>query len=546
MSLLRSFLLPPTSTGQSVRLLYPHQSTLWQRFVVTPVPSSPTLSASLSLSTTRIALSSTATPEQTEKSQPQPQLGADLPLSTTIRTFANGIQWIDIKGHSVSFIGSQAESNIKRSMAVERLQRYLSNTAQWAYSGRPPRSPAGGTKRTPHKDFNAAARPLLESYSVDRFTLRQSAQRQALPRVLTKKEDEISAVFRFVTSQANVYGRLHRSPESDDDAEHAQQSHADDQAEEATSPFMQPQVTLWTRRTDPGAATKGAPEPQPSSAGGSTKLGKAGSGGGKEKRDACPLHHQRLVGSSAISKAAAPEMPTGDELRTIEQTTDRITVICLPRHLITVHRGSALFIQDLQNNWEVYKHYSPALLVNNIVKHCSYTFTRAAQEEMRLLDAMEAQVLLNSNGKPLPSQGLELLYGVIRRASIHCRVMAPMKQVHAQLMDALGVSPNDIYAQDVRWHLTTAHVQNEDVRDSTQSLISLHFQRCSYELETLMRYLTVFSVFFVPLNFITALFGMNVDWLPWMKEDAGIWKCTTLLFCLSIVSLTWFGFRGYL
>ena len=61
-----------------------------------------------------------------------------------------------------------------------------------------------------------------------------------------------------------------------------------------------------------------------------------------------------------------------------------------------------------------------------------------------------------------------------------------------------------------------------------------------------MRVLTVFSIFFLPLNFLAGIYGMNFEHMPELKHPHGY---TTVLLMMGLISLgifIWVHKKGWL
>ena len=181
--------------------------------------------------------------------------------------------------------------------------------------------------------------------------------------------------------------------------------------------------------------------------------------------------------------------------------------------------------------------------MNAIVKGCAHSFRDAASAEALLIERLES--LLFKHTCREYDQGLRLLYAVSRRASVHARILAPMATAHTAMVHALGVSPSDLYVQDALTSLSMARVMCQDVRDSTQGLLSLHFQRSASELEAMMRVLTIFSTVFIPLELVNAIFGMNCADLPWIHEPYGWIKGWVAMVCVSLATALWFRVKRF-
>jgi magnesium transporter len=56
-----------------------------------------------------------------------------------------------------------------------------------------------------------------------------------------------------------------------------------------------------------------------------------------------------------------------------------------------------------------------------------------------------------------------------------------------------------------------------------------------------VRVLTVFSVFFMPLTFIVGIYGMNFDFMPELKEKWGY--PAALIFMAAVTAIIYFWFK---
>lgn len=257
------------------------------------------------------------------------------------------------------------------------------------------------------------------------------------------------------------------------------------------------------------------------------------------------LANARSGVARSLKALATNVYKNGSAVDRIQDITHRITVFALPDRLVTVHVHDAPFIKRLREEWdEWYRHSGPMHVINAIVKGCATSFRDAAMAESLLIDRLESLLFKRSTREY--DQGLQLLYAVSRRASIHGRVLAPMPTAHRAMCHALGVPDDDPYVKDVLSSLNMGRVMCLDVRDATQSLLSLHFQRTASELEGMMRVLTIFSAVFIPLELINSVFGMNCPDLVWLHQESGPLKALFLMMLTSGATVAWFRARRFI
>ena len=93
----------------------------------------------------------------------------------------------------------------------------------------------------------------------------------------------------------------------------------------------------------------------------------------------------------------------------------------------------------------------------------------------------------------------------------------------------------------------------EDVFDNVQSLLNLHVaieaqktNDASFRTTEIMRVLTVLTIFFLPLNFIAGVFGMNFEKLPLLTNPEGFGISIVIMLLISIALWLYLLKQGWL
>ena len=126
------------------------------------------------------------------------------------------------------------------------------------------------------------------------------------------------------------------------------------------------------------------------------------------------------------------------------------------------------------------------------------------------------------------------------------RAVVPLKEAVVQLIkepSPLVSEDSMTFLRDVRDHLVQLNDSIESHRDSLSGVVDLYMSLASHRANKVMKTLTVVATIFIPLTFITGLYGMNFDHMPseihWEHGYALIWG----IMLLSVAALLIYFWR---
>jgi magnesium transporter len=101
--------------------------------------------------------------------------------------------------------------------------------------------------------------------------------------------------------------------------------------------------------------------------------------------------------------------------------------------------------------------------------------------------------------------------------------------------------------RDVYDHLVRLADESTFFQDRISSLLDAHLSLVSNQLNTVMKVLTVIATVFMPLTFITGLYGMNVD-LPHfgLGGTTMFWVLMVLMSAVTVGMLFYFHARDWI
>lgn len=149
-----------------------------------------------------------------------------------------------------------------------------------------------------------------------------------------------------------------------------------------------------------------------------------------------------------------------------------------------------------------------------------------------------------------PTVQLQAQIGAFRREAVLMRrAVWPLREVLAALQrdDIPHVEATTrVYLRDVYDHLIQAVDVIESLRDVLAALFDLYLSAVSTRQNEVMKALTVIGAVFLPLTFLTGLYGMNFDDMPELHARFGYPLLLAAMVAVTAGTLLYFRRRGWL
>ena len=86
----------------------------------------------------------------------------------------------------------------------------------------------------------------------------------------------------------------------------------------------------------------------------------------------------------------------------------------------------------------------------------------------------------------------------------------------------------------------------DELMESVNSLLNLHLSMASHRTNEVVRVLTIFSVFLLPLSLIASVYGMNFEHMPELKWTYGYPMVIGIMLAVTLGIFLWFRRKGWL
>jgi magnesium transporter len=228
-----------------------------------------------------------------------------------------------------------------------------------------------------------------------------------------------------------------------------------------------------------------------------------------------------------------------EEADNMQELTNKIAIFYSKNLVITVHKYEAPFIDDLKRDLIDGKNCrGPLHLLNRIAKAVLQTYDTAAMTLAKQIDFYESKTFLKKTPPPI----MKGLYHVKRKVDVSKRLLLLTKD----LIDKVEDPEKDPDIQDTRDLYLRVVTLFDSMTENTNHLLNVYFSVSAQRTNEIIRVLTVFSVFFMPLTFIVGIYGMNFKYMPEIPWPYGYPVVMFLMGVITLLIYLWFRRKGWL
>jgi magnesium transporter len=228
-------------------------------------------------------------------------------------------------------------------------------------------------------------------------------------------------------------------------------------------------------------------------------------------------------------------------MATIQELTDKIAIFCTDDLLITIHKADTPFLQPIARRFLNGSRSATATeLLSKIVWQALETYDNPAERLSEQVDFYENQILL----KKVNSDVTQALYYIKRQATIAHKVLMLMVEPINHINVKQGEESHQL--QDVRDQHLKIQTLFSQILEEVNNLLNLSMSFSAQRTNEVIRVLTLFSVFFMPLTFIVGIYGMNFEFMPELRQTWGYPAVLIFMGLVALIIYIWFKRKKWL
>jgi magnesium transporter len=224
---------------------------------------------------------------------------------------------------------------------------------------------------------------------------------------------------------------------------------------------------------------------------------------------------------------------------TIQDISNKVAIFVGKNFIITIHRGEQPFLVTIRNKYFLPGHCAtPNDLLIKILYSVFQSYAIPSQALETELDLLETQIVLKHQTHTV----LRKLYFLKRKAHVCLRIL----RLSRMIIDNLDKNTPAAVHQDMREFYLSLDTSYDQTIENANNLLNMYISLSSQRTNEVVRVLTLFSVFFMPLTFIVGIYGMNFDVMPELRNPYGYPFVLMMMGGITLGIYLWFKKKHWL
>ncbi len=190
------------------------------------------------------------------------------------------------------------------------------------------------------------------------------------------------------------------------------------------------------------------------------------------------------------------------------------------------------------------KKYGADYLFYRLLDTIVDNYSLAAENYSVVLEQLEEKIL-KSAGKEILQEIKNLGKSLIQFK----RFVTPLRDAISNLIRENYdlIDPNTKkYLRDVQEHILQVSESIDAQKDTLSSIRDLYMSEISFKMNRVMQVLTIISTIFIPLTFLSGIYGMNFPYMPELQYKYGYFVLLGTMFTVTLIMIFYFRRKKWL
>lgn len=229
---------------------------------------------------------------------------------------------------------------------------------------------------------------------------------------------------------------------------------------------------------------------------------------------------------------------------TIRGLTRKIAIFIGENYLITLHRNDQSYIVKIRNTWiknqEHLENNPLQRILFRVIEGVFSTYSEAIYHCETSLEKFENKIFKDQSTQ----KSIQQKFLFKRKIS----VVKHMLKMSLDLLQKLKIHFNleTPLFKEIQELAESQYFSAEEVLENINNLINLQLSLASHQTSEVVRVLTLFSVFFMPISFVAAFYGMNFKNMPELDTQYGYPIVISVMFTVACALFLWFKRRKWI
>ncbi len=249
--------------------------------------------------------------------------------------------------------------------------------------------------------------------------------------------------------------------------------------------------------------------------------------------------HEDVDGTHFIITRALTH-PQPNQTISIQSISTKIAFFYRAGLLITIHRKHHDFIHEVREKYlETGQYKEVEIIVAKLLWHVLHSYEIQAVHLSNEMDAFESKVF---SQEVTPNMLLDL-YQLKRKALISKKLLLFSQEAVSSLK--IQLTDLTVIQDDRDLHLKLMNIYDQ-IHEDVSNLVNFYLSISAQKTNDVIKVLTIFSVFFMPLTFIVGIYGMNFEHMPELKSPFGYLGVWFSMVGISAFIYLWFKRKKWL